>query len=146
MKVYKVYKVIKPFNNAIKGDIFFCDPDYDETVYQLERNEVTDNIQSTVYMEISKDIIDEFVKQGYLVECDEEDLNEDDNTENTGLENILEYVESLINQYSNDYNNMLKSFEEGDIQPCVKVEAETVYYNLNKVLNSIKDKIHEQIG
>lgn len=142
----KTYKVIKPFNNAIKGDIFFCDPDYDETVYQLERNEITDNIQSTVYMEISKDIIDEFVKQGYLVECDEEDLNEDDNTENTGLENILEYVESLINQYSNDYNNMLKSFEEGDIQPCVKVEAETVYYNLNKVLNSIKDKIHEQIG
>lgn len=138
----KTYKVIKPFNNAIKGDIFFCDPDYDETVYQLERNEITDNIQSSVYMEISKDIIDEFVKQGYLVECDEED-NE---VEETGLEKILQYVEGLINQYTEDYNNMIKSFEDGDIQPCVKVEAETVYYNLNKVLSSIKDKIHEQIG
>lgn len=139
----KTYKVIKPFNNAIKGDIFYCDPEYDENVYQLERNEVKDNIQSTVYMEISKDIIDEFVKQGYLVECNEEDTNaEEDNSLNI----VLEYVESLINQYSQDYNNMLKSFEEGDIQPCVKVEAETVYYNLNKVLNSIKDKIYEQIG
>ena len=140
----KTYKVIKPFNNAIKGDIFFCDPDYDETVYQLERNEVKDNIQSTVYMEISKDIIDEFVKQGYLVECNEEDTNDEE--EDNSLNIILEYVESLIDQYSQDYSNMLKSFEEGDIQPCVKVEAETVYYNLNKVLNSIKDKIYEQIG
>lgn len=139
----KTYKVIKPFNNAIKGDIFFCDPDYDETVYQLERNEITDNIQSTVYMEISKDIIDEFVKESYLIECNEEDTDvEEDNSLNI----VLEYVESLINQYSQDYNNMLKSFEDGDIQPCVKVEAETVYYNLNKVLNSIKDKIYEQIG
>lgn len=138
----KTYKVIRPFNNAVKGDIFFCEPEYDENVYQLERNEVNDGIQSTVYMEISKDIIDEFVKQGYLVECDEED-NE---VEETGLEKILQYVEGLINQYTEDYNNMIKSFEDGDIQPCVKVEAETVYYNLNKVLSSIKDKIHEQIG
>lgn len=138
----KTYKVIRPFNNAVKGDIFFCDPEYDENVYQLERNEINDGIQSTVYMEISKDIIDEFVKQGYLVECDEED-NE---VEETGLEKILQYVEGLINQYTEDYNNMIKSFEDGDIQPCVKVEAETVYYNLNKVLSSIKDKIHEQIG
>lgn len=139
----KTYKVIKPFNNAIKGDIFYCDPEYDENFYQLERNEVKDNIQSTVYMEISKDIIDEFVKQGYLVECNEEDTNDE---EDNSLNIVLEYVESLIDQYSQDYSNMLKSFEEGDIQPCVKVEAETVYYNLNKVLNSIKDKIYEQIG
>lgn len=138
----KTYKVIKPFNNAIKGDIFFCDPDYDETVYQLERNEITDNIQSTVYVEISKDIIDEFVKEGYLVECNEEDTDTDEDS----LHVILDYVEGLMVQYSQDYNDMLKSFEGGDIQPCVKVEAETVYYNLNKVLNSIKDKIYEQIG
>lgn len=139
----KVFKVIKPFNNAIKGDIFYCDPDYDENVYELERNEIKDNIQTTVYMEMTKEIIDEFVKQGYLVECDEEDEIAD---EPTGLEKVLNYVDSLINQYTEDYNNMLKSFEDGDIQPCVKIEAETVYYNLNKVLNAIKDKIHEQIG
>ena len=139
----KVFKVIKPFNNAIKGDVFYCDPDYDENVYELERNEIKDNIQTTVYMEMTKEIIDEFVKQGYLVECDEEDEIAD---EPTGLEKVLNYVDSLINQYTEDYNNMLKSFEDGDIQPCVKVEAETVYYNLNKVLNAIKDKIHEQIS
>lgn len=139
----KVFKVIKPFNNAIKGDIFYCDPDYDENVYELERNEIKDNIQTTVYMEMTKEIIDEFVKQGYLVECDEEDEIAD---EPTGLEKVLNYVDSLLYRYTSDYNNMLKSFEDGDIQPCVKVEAETVYYNLNKVLNAIKDKIHEQIG
>lgn len=138
----KTFKVIKPFNNAIKGDVFFCDPEYDETIYQLERNDFKDGYQSTVYMEIAEDMINEFVKQGYLVECNEEDTD----TEETKLEKILEYVDSLINQYTNDYNDMVKAFEEGDIQPCVKVEAETVYYNLNKVLNSIKNKINEQIG
>lgn len=138
----KNYKVIKPFNNAIKGDTFFCDPEYGENIYQLERNEYKDGFQSTVYMEMSKDVLDEFVKQGYLVECNEEDTD----TEDSQLSNVLDYVESLINQYTEDYNNMLKSFEDGDIQPCVKVEAETVYYNLNKVLNAIKNKINEQIG
>lgn len=138
----KNYKVIKPFNNAIKGDTFFCDPEYDENIYQLERNEYKDGFQSTVYMEMSKDVLDEFVKQGYLVECNEEDTDAEDSQ----LSEVLDYVESLINQYTEDYNNMLKSFEDGDIQPCVKVEAETVYYNLNKVLNAIKNKINEQIG
>lgn len=138
----KTYKVIKNFNYAIKGDIFYCNPDYDENVYILERNEITDKVQSSVYMEISKDIIYEFVKQGYLVECNEEDTY----TEDDGLTEVLNYVNKLIEQYTTDYNNLLKSFEEGDIQSCVKVEAETVYYNLNKVLNSIKDKINEQIS
>lgn len=138
----KNYKVIKPFNNAIKGDTFFCDPEYGENIYQLERNEYKDGFQSTVYMEMSKDVLDEFVKQGYLVECNEEDTD----TEDSQLSEVLDYIESLINQYTEDYNNMLKSFEDGDIQPCVKVEAETVYYNLNKVLNAIKNKINEQIG
>lgn len=138
----KTYKVIKPFNNAVKGDTFFCDPEYDENIYQLERNEYQNGLQSTVYIEMTKDILDEFVKQGYLIECNEEDTD----TEDSQLSKVLDYVESLINQYTEDYNNMLKSFEDGDIQPCVKVEAETVYYNLNKVLKAIKDKIHEQIG
>lgn len=138
----KTFKVIKPFNNAIKGDVFFCNPEYDKTIYYLERNDFKDGYQSTVYMEMAEDMINEFIKQGYLVECNEEDTD----TEETKLEKILEYVDSLINQYTNDYNDMVKAFEEGDIQPCVKVEAETVYYNLNKVLNSIKDKINEQIG
>lgn len=140
----KTYKVIKPFNNAIKGDIFYCDPEYDENVYTLERDEVKDNIQSSVYMEISKDIIDEFVKEGYLIESDEEDTNVE--SDNDSLTVILDYVDKLTNQYTKDYKDMLKSFEDGDIQPCVKVEAETVYYNLNKVLDSIRKKIYEQIG
>lgn len=138
----KNYKVIKPFNNAIKGDTFFCDPEYDENIYQLERNEYKDGLQSTVYMEMTKDVLDEFVKQGYLVECNEEDTD----VIASQLSEVLDYVKSLINQYTEDYNNMLKSFEDGGIQPCVKVEAETVYYNLNKVLNAIKNKINEQIG
>ena len=33
--------------------------------------------------------------------------------------------------------------DEGKIQPCVKVESDTVHYNLLKVLNALKDIINE---
>ena len=36
---------------------------------------------------------------------------------------------------------MNEKANKGEIQPCVKLEAETVYYNLNKVLNKIKDTL-----
>lgn len=35
----------------------------------------------------------------------------------------------------------MKKQIKAKIQPCVKLEAETVYYNLNKVLNKIKDTL-----
>ena len=58
--------------------------------------------------------------------------------------NILkEYIDILIDTYEKDHKDMLEAFENGDVQPCVKVEAETVYYNMIKILNSIKDKINE---
>ena len=36
---------------------------------------------------------------------------------------------------------MKKKADKGEVQPCVKVEAETVYYNLTKVLTRIKDEL-----
>ena len=49
----------------------------------------------------------------------------------------------MIDTYTKDYNELMKDYNEGNVQQCVKVEAETVYHNLNKVLNSIKDLLDE---
>lgn len=149
------YKVIKDFGNARKGDIFkevidedvFMNP---YPVYVMERIEGGDNIsdsgehymKSWVSMELSKEMVDAYVKSGFLLA--ENDKNEEVKLTSEGkLTDISLYVDMLINTYTNDYNNLLKDFEDGNVQPCVKVEAETVYHNMIKILNSIKAKIDE---
>lgn len=149
------YKVIKDFVNARKGDIFkevidedvFMNP---YPVYVMERIEGEDNIsdsrehymKSWISMELSKEMVDAYVKSGFLLA--ENDKDEEVKVSNGDkLTDISVYVDMLINTYTNDYNNLLKDFEDGNVQPCVKVEAETVYHNMIKILNSIKAKIDE---
>ena len=54
-------------------------------------------------------------------------------------------TKSALSEIEEKYESNLKETNEkankGEIQPCVKLEAETVYYNLNKVLNKIKDTL-----
>lgn len=53
----------------------------------------------------------------------------------------VEFIDTLLDTYAKDYEEMKKKADKGEVQPCVKVEAETVYYNLTKVLTKIKDKL-----
>lgn len=141
----KIYKVIKNFGNARKGDLF--EEIEGEDVYTMERVEGEDNIsddtehymKTWVSMELSKGMIDAYADAGFLVE-----MKNNDECCNCEKMNILkEYIDILIDTYEKDHKDMLEAFENGDVQPCVKVEAETVYYNMIKILNSIKDKINE---
>lgn len=149
------YKVIKEFGNAKKGDIFKEVIDEDVfmnpcPVYVMERTEGEDNIsdskehymKSWISMELSKEMVDAYVKSGFLLPEDNE-KKEDKVSEADKLTDVSVYLDMLIDTYNHDYNNLLKDFEAGNVQPCVKVEAETVYHNLIKVLNSIKAKINE---
>lgn len=61
--------------------------------------------------------------------------------EDNKINNAVELIDSLLEQYDKDYEDVMQKYKDGNIQPCVKVEAETVYYNLNKVLNKIKDTL-----
>ena len=139
----KTYKVIKDFGNAKKGDLF--KEVEGENVYIMERIEgegnVSDNgehyMKSWVSMELSEEIAEAYCRAGLLIE---EKENDDSNSE---LDSVKEYINCLLDTYENDHKEMLEAFDNGEVQPCVKVEAETVYYNLMKVLNSIKDKIDE---
>lgn len=134
----RTYKVIKSFGIAKKGDIFELNED---GIYSMDRTDEHKNGASIskVQMEMSQDVIDEFVEKGFMIEVEEEtsDIYEQK------INDIADYVDELIDTYENSYRDMIESFHNGDVQPCVKVEAETVYYNMIKVLNSIKNKINE---
>lgn len=126
------YKVIKPFDLAIKGDIF--SNDCCEDLFEMTREIENGRSYCEISMTIEPKEVDKLVYEGYLVKV------EDDNDK---LNKISDKVNELIDTYTKDYTALLTEYEKGGIQPCVKVEAETVYTNLIKVLNALKKEIDE---
>lgn len=64
-----------------------------------------------------------------------------DEPENDKINTTVEFIDCLLKQYEDDYEEVMQKYKEGKIQPCVKVEAETVYFNLTKVLNKVREEL-----
>lgn len=122
------YKVIKDFGSAKKGDIFTNSID-DPQVFTMEHSEKDSN-NCTYYrsMSISDDIADLYVEEGCLTEV------EDNNSTKA-----VELIDKLIEQYDKDHKDIVAKYLEGNIQPCVKLEAETVLTNMIKVLTKVRE-------
>lgn len=134
MNKVSCYKVIKAFNDLEKGDVL--NRTEDDTFF-IEKESQTEFGDKYFSIELSEETAEILENDGYLLGMNNED------EEDSKLEEIKEYIDTLIDTYTNDFNSMMEAYNEGDIQTCVKVEAETVYHNLIKVLNSIKNKINE---
>lgn len=139
------YKVIKEFSFAEKGDVFTKVEDLN--LWELQKSETKPEMETYTSMAFDSSTMDELAKKDYVIWFSEE-AEEDDNEDECEcccdkLEKVKEYVNTLIDIYTKDYNELMKDYNEGNVQQCVKVEAETVYHNLNKVLNSIKDLLDE---
>lgn len=120
------YKVIKEFGSAKKGDILAED----------ETGLVSFNVSEDNYtrmMSLDYDTADYLCEEGYLLSVDDESKYNVDAT--------LELIDDLLEKYESNLKETNERANKGEIQPCVKLEAETVYYNLNKVLNKIKDTL-----
>lgn len=120
------YKVIKEFGFAKKGDVLAED----------ETGLVSFNIAEDNYtrmMSLDYDTADYLCEEGYLLSIDDESKYNVDAT--------LELIDDLLEKYESNLKETNEKANKGEIQPCVKLEAETVYYNLNKVLNKIKDTL-----
>lgn len=139
------YKVIKEFSFAEKGDVFTKVEDLN--LWELQKSETKPEMETYTSMAFDSSTMDELAKKDYVIWYSEE-AEENDNEDECEcccdkLEKVKEYVNTLIDTYTKDYNELMKDYNEGNVQQCVKVEAETVYHNLNKVLNSIKDLLDE---
>lgn len=134
------YKVIKAFDEFEKGDILLENKNGD---FELNKSNVKDGYVEEITITVNKDFIDEAIEDGNVVELQEEQEEDESCDCCDKLERVKLLVDTLIETYEEDYKNMVEAFEQGDVQPCVKIEAETVYYNLTKVLNRIKEAINE---
>lgn len=96
---------------------------------------------------MDKDTCDEYVDEGYLIVLDDEDECSCDDTlleeMSDKLDTIANTIDSLLEQYETDHKKLEEAYNNQEVPTCVKVEADTVYYNLTKVLNKIKDIINE---
>lgn len=120
------YKVIKEFGSAKKGDVLAED----------ETGLVSFNISEDNYtrmMSLDCDTADYLCEEGYLLSINDKSKYNVDAT--------LELIDDLLKKYESNLKETNEKANKGEIQPCVKLEAETVYYNLNKVLNKIKDTL-----
>lgn len=147
----KGYKVIKNTFHMEKGDVLTKTGEefYDGPVYGLYKETVTKNGIATDEVQISGNDLDHMVEEGYLEPIYEDE--DGDDCEYTSecekckccekLMEIEDYVSQLRKTYKEDFDALLSEYEEGNVQPCVKVEAETVYTNMIKLLDSIDKKI-----
>lgn len=133
----KTYKVIKEFGCAQKGDVLH---ENEAGLFELSVECDCNDCYSSRSVCISSDIADTLAHAGYLEEAKEMttvSIAEDK------LSEVLNFVEEKIEQYEQDHEALVAQYNEGDVPQCVKVEADTVYFNLIKVLNKIKEIIHE---
>lgn len=133
----KQYKVIKEFGCAQKGDIL---QENEEGLFELTVECDCNDCYSSRSICVSSDIADTLALAGYLEEFEEcEPICPSEEK----LKEVLNFVDEKIEQYAADHEALTAQYNEGDVPQCVKVEADTVYFNLIKVLNKIKELIHE---
>ena len=123
------YKVIKDFGIAEKGDIFVNS----EEMPNYFSMEVSEN-DTYKNMGMTEDLIEAYAKQGYLIKIEEvRSLDK--------IDEVVAYINELMEAYANDHAEVEEKYVNQEIPTCVKVEAETVYYNLTKVLTEIKNRL-----
>lgn len=127
------YEFTKDYGFFKAGDILNWDEDINAFTLDVE----TENGFRAAMLDerTAKDIYD----QGFL-SAGIESTSEADET----INKTVELIDSLLDTYANDYKEMKDKADKGEVQPCVRVEAETVYYNLNKVLTKIKDTLKNE--
>lgn len=127
------YKFTKDYGFFKAGDILT----WDESINAFTLDVETENGFRAAMLDerTAKDIYD----QGFL-SAGIESTSEADET----INKTVELIDSLLDTYANDYKEMKDKADKGEVQPCVRVEAETVYYNLNKVLTKIKDTLKNE--
>lgn len=128
------YKVIKNFGCAVKGDVLENSEEIPEMFTM--RYEKDGSLRT---MTLSKDFVDICYNDGFLAGMVEEPVEKDTKK----LKKVSDFVNDKLESYKEDYNNMLEAYNNREMPECAKVEAETVYFNMNKLLNKVKELLNE---
>lgn len=134
----KNYKVIKEFVSAQKGDMLTYNED--TNLYEFSMTTENDNEKCSRYICMDEETAEEFVESGNLL------VIEDENEELSAIDKLCalsDLVDTLEAQYKKDHDALVEAYNNQEIPTCVKVEADTVYFNMNQILKKVKEIINE---
>lgn len=134
----KNYKVIKEFASAQKGDMLTYNED--TNLYEFSMTTENDSEKCSRYICMDEETAEEFVESGNLL------VIEDENEELSVIDKLCalsDLVDTLEAQYKKDHDDIVEAYNNQEIPTCVKVEADTVYFNMNQILKKVKEIINE---
>ena len=131
----KEYKVIKEFGCAKVNDAFT----YREDVAAYWMSAEEEN--SSRSMMLSVNYVNSLAEDGFLEEIKEENIA--DTQAIMKLEAIRCLIEVLKKKYEARNKKVQSKYDAGKMMTCVKVEHDTVNYNLMKLLNQFEKIVNE---
>lgn len=134
----KNYKVIKEFASAQKGDMLTYNED--TNLYEFSMTTENDNEKCSRYMCMDEETAEEFVESGNLLVIEDEDKEISAIDKLCALSDLIYTLEA---QYKKDHDDIVEAYNNQEIPTCVKVEADTVYFNMNQILKKVKEIINE---
>lgn len=134
----KNYKVIKEFASAQKGDMLTYNED--TNLYEFSMTTENDNEKCSRYMCMDEETAEEFVESGNLLVIEDEDKEIPAIDKLCALSDLIDTLEA---QYKKDHDDIVEAYNNQEIPTCVKVEADTVYFNMNQILKKVKEIINE---
>lgn len=134
----KNYKVIKEFASAQKGDMLTYNED--TNLYEFSMTTENDNEKCSRYMCMDEETAEEFVESGNLLVIEDEDKEISAIDKLCALSDLIDALEA---QYKKDHDDLVEAYNNQEIPTCVKVEADTVYFNMNQILKKVKEIINE---
>lgn len=134
----KNYKVIKEFASAQKGDMLTYNED--TNLYEFSMTTENDNEKCSRYMCMDEETAEGFVESGNLLVIEDEDKEISAIDKLCALSDLVDILEA---QYKKDHDNLVEAYNNQEIPTCVKVEADTVYFNMNQILKKVKEIINE---
>lgn len=127
-------KVIKEFNGLQKG----TELSYNEAqnIYEYCSRIEGNGMTTTKYYSFSPELVASLETAGFLI-------NEKESDSSNKLEEIQKLISTLEDRYRDTLTKSEQLYNEGKMQTCVKVESDTVNYNLLKVLREIQNIIEK---
>lgn len=133
----KQFKVIKEFGCANKGELF----NEEDENFVLDVDSNCNDMYCSRYMSISPSVMDTLVDAGFVTEIVQPSLREEELLNK--INKISDTIHKLKEQYAEDHKSLTEEYNEGNVPACIKTEADTVYFNMNKILDTIDNLLNE---
>lgn len=129
------YKVIKPFAGLEEGDVLSFDKETNNYILTEEQND--GNYYFSRQIELNTETVKSYVAMDYLIPL--KAAKEEDER----IAKLNKFIDQQLSKYEERNKKIHNKYENGRIPTCVKVEHDTVYFNLVKLLNKIKELLNE---